>query len=64
MANPQNCETNPFSKVGWFKPFSFKVSQGHSRLLKAIKAYSRVFGKNIFICWEGSARYSCLFKAF
>jgi hypothetical protein len=68
MANPQNCETNPFSKVGWFKPFSFKVSQGHSRLLKAIQAYSRVFGKNIFL-FVGKGRRALrvclrLFKTF
>jgi hypothetical protein len=36
----------------WFKRSPFKVSQGHSRLLKAIQPYSRVFGKKIiyFLC--------------
>ena len=32
--------------------FPFKVSQDHSRLLKAIQAYSRVFGKKLFIFSE------------
>jgi hypothetical protein len=31
----------------WFKRVPFKVSQGHSRLLKAIQAYSRGFRKKI-----------------
>jgi hypothetical protein len=32
-----------------FKCFPFKVSQGHSTLLKVIKAYSRVSKKSIFL---------------
>jgi hypothetical protein len=36
--------------------FPFKVPQAHSRLLKAIQSYSRVFGKNIFfIFWKDGA---------
>ena len=36
----------------WFKRFPFKVSQGHSRLLKGIQACSRVFEKISFYFYE------------
>jgi hypothetical protein len=42
-------ETHHPSERAYGGNFPFKVSQGHSRLLKAIQAYSRGFGKKYFL---------------